>query len=304
MDLIDQILSPDNLRLAWQEVAENKGAPGVDQVSITRWERNWEERVHALAATVRANTYRPRPLRRFTILKKDGSPRRMGIPTVTDRVLQRAVLRVVDDLFDKAFLTCNFGYRAGLGLRQAVPAILAHRDSGRLWVLDADIDNCFESLDHGLILDFFSETIEDAVVLRLLEAWLKIGRPIPENPVGVSQGAVLSPLLCNVVLHRLDSGLVRRGRHPIRYADDFCVFCKTEAQAEKVQVEAQNILDALKLHFEPAKTSITHFYEGFDFLGIHFYRDSYSYLSREKRVEVKGNFDERQFYDFEPDGYG
>jgi len=303
MSLIDEILNPSNLKAAWQEVAQNKGAPGVDQVSIERWKRNWEERIYALAAAVRANTYKPRPLRRFTIPKVDGSLRYMAIPTVTDRVLQRAVLRRVDDRFERIFLGCSFGYRPGLGLRDAIPAILAQRDAGRQWVLDADIDECFDSLDHELLLGFFSETVSDAVVLRLVKQWLKSGRRNPKKAVGVPLGAVLSPLFCNIYLHRLDTALVGGGRRPVRYADDFCVFCGSQAEAESTRRETAQALAGLKLHLEPAKTNVTHFDQGFDFLGLHFYRDTYSFISQEKRVEVRGRFDENLFYDFTPDGY-
>lgn len=303
MKLINQILQPDNLRAAWEEVAENKGAPGIDRVSIKRWRRNWEERLADLAAAVRANTYQPGRLRRFTIPKKDGSLRQMAILTVTDRVLQRAVLRIVDDFFDKTFLDCSYGYRMGRGLRNAVPAILTLRDRGRRWVLDADIDGCFDSLHHDLLLAYFRETVDDAVVLNLLRQWLKTGLRNPERAVGISLGAVISPLLCNILLHRLDSALVGRGYHPIRYADDFCVFCRSKEEVEAAWQDTGEILAGLKLCLEPAKTAITTFEEGFDFLGIHFYRDTYSFICQEKRVEVKGDFDPHLFYDYVPEGY-
>jgi len=119
------------MRAAWEEVAEKKGAAGVDDVSIKRWRRNWEERLVNLAAAVRANTYRPRRLRRFSVPKPDGSLRHLAILTVTDRVLQRAVLRVLDDRFDRQFLDCSYGYRPGRGVRDAVAAIIQHRDAGR-----------------------------------------------------------------------------------------------------------------------------------------------------------------------------
>jgi len=303
MKLINQILSLDNLRAAWEEVAENKGAAGIDRVSIARWQRNWEERCANLAAAVRANTYRPSRLRRFTIPKKDGSPRQMAILTVDDRVVQRAVLRVVDNYFDRIFLECSYGYRQKRGVRNAIPAILRHRQDGHIWVLDADIDECFPSLDHALILECFSAVVNDAVVLNLLRMWLKSGAPRPGVPAGIPLGAVISPLLCNILLHRLDSGLVQRGWHPIRYADDFCVFCNTEDEARLAWQATEAILADLKLRLEPAKTNITSFEQGFDFLGIHFFRDTYSFTCQEKRIEVKGGFDPHLFYDYVPDGY-
>jgi retron-type reverse transcriptase len=153
----EHILAMENLTAAWEEVARKKGTAGIDEVSIKRWRRKWEERLVNLAAAVRANTYRPRRLRRFYVPKRDGSLRQLSILTVTDRVLQRAVLRVVDDRFDRHFLDCSYGYRQGRGLRDAVQAILQHRDAGWQYVLDGDIDECFDSLDHGLLMEFVQE---------------------------------------------------------------------------------------------------------------------------------------------------
>jgi group II intron reverse transcriptase/maturase len=303
MRLIDRILQPDNMRAAWEEVAAKKGAPGIDGVSIKRWRRNWEERLVNLGAAVRANTYQPQPLERFTQPKPDGSPRHMANLTVTDKVLQRAVLRVLDDHFDRQFLDCSYGYRQGRGVRDAVPAIIRYRDAGLQWVLDADIDECFDSLDHGLMLEFVREEVDDPRVLRLIEQWLWVGRRDPEKARGIPLGAVISPLLCNVYLHRLDLGLTERGYALVRYADDFCTFCASRARTEASRQGTEGILAVIKLCLEPGKTAITHFDQGFDYLGVHFYRDTYSFVAAGKRIEVEGDFDATLFYDYVPEGY-
>jgi len=303
MRLINRILQLDNMRAAWEEVAAKKGAPGIDGVSIKRWRRNWEERLVNLAAAVRANTYQPQPLERFTQPKPDGSPRHMANPTVTDKVLQRAVLRVLDDHFDRQFLDCSYGYRQGRGVRDAVPAIIRYRDAGLQWVLDADIDECFDSLDHELMLEFVREEVDDPLVLRLIEQWLWVGRRDPEKARGIPLGAVISPLLCNVYLHRLDRGLTERGYALVRYADDFCTFCPSRARTESSRQDTERILAVIKLCLEPRKTAITHFDQGFDYLGVHFYRDTYSFVAAGKRIEVEGDFDATLFYDYVPEGY-
>jgi len=303
MRLIDRILQPENMRAAWEEVAAKKGAPGIDGVSIKRWRRNWEERLVNLAAAVRANTYQPQPLERFTQPKPDGSLRHLANLTVTDKVLQRAALRVLDDHFDRLFLDCSYGYRQGRGVRDAVPAIIRYRDAGLQWVLDADIDECYDSLDHELILEFVREEVNDPLVLRLIEQWLRVGRRDPEETRGIPLGAVISPLLCNVYLHRLDLGLTERGYALVRYADDFCTFCAARAKAEAACQDTEQILAGIRLRLEPNKTAITHFEEGFDFLGVHFYRDTYSFVAAGKRVEVEGDFDTTLFYDYVPEGY-
>ncbi len=303
MRWIERILHPDNLRAAWEEVASRKGAPGSDGVSIARWRRNWEERLVHLAAAVRNNTYKPQPIKRFTRRKPDGSLRELVNLTVTDKVLQRAVLRVLDDHFDRLFLDCSYGYRQGRGVRDAIPAILAYRDAGLRWVLDADIDECFESLDHSLLLQFVREEVDDPIVLRLIEQWIRMGQRSPEERRGILMGAVISPLLCNVYLHRLDVGLTARGYALVRYADDFCVFCATQEEAEAARRDTEAVLAEIRLRLEPCKTNITHFDRGFDFLGVRFYRDSYSFSAAGKRVEVEGPFDPTLFYDYVPEGY-
>ena len=303
MRLIDRILQPGNMRAAWEEVAAKKGAPGIDGVSIKRWRRNWEERLVNLAAAVRANTYKPQPLQRFTRPKPDGSLRHLANLTVTDKVLQRAVLRVLDDHFDRLFLDCSYGYRQGRGVRDAVPAIIRYRDAGLQWVLDADIDECYDSFDHELLQAFVREEVDDPIVLRLIEQWLRVGRRNPQEARGIPLGAVISPLLCNVYLHRLDLGLTERGYALVRYADDFCTFGAARAKAEAAWQDTELILAEIKLCLEPRKTAITHFDEGFDYLGLHFYRDTYSFVAAGKRIEIEGDFDSTLFYDYVPEEY-
>ncbi len=293
------MINLENLRLAWQEVAERSGAAGIDRVSVSRWRRNWEERLVALSDTVRNQTYRPRPPRMICIPKKDGSLREISILTVTDRVLQRAFLRVVDDVFDHTFLECSYGYRAGRGLRDAVPAILYHRDLGRLWVVDADIDACFQRLQHAIILQEFNKCIDEPGILRLLRLWLQTGK----NTNGIFMGAVISPLLCNIYLNVMDHQLVANGFHLVRYADDFCIFCRSEEDARQALSFTGIVLSELFLQFEPAKTRITHFNHGFDFLGIHFDRSSFRYLANQEQIEVRGSIVDDLPFDQIPSRY-
>lgn len=160
--MLQQALEPDNLRLAWDEIADNKGISGVDRVSIRRWRRNWEERLVKLSRQVRRNTYKPHPLRVRRIPKKNRREKRvLRIPTVTDRVLQRAVLEVLYPIFEAQFLDCSFGYRPGRGLQDAVERILVLRVNDYAHVLDADIDDFFNQVDHALLLDFLRADLPD-----------------------------------------------------------------------------------------------------------------------------------------------
>jgi len=222
--------------------------------------------------------------------KKSGGYRHLTNLTVTDKVLQRAVLNVLDDVFDPLFLPCSYGYRKGRSTADAVEALCAHRDAGFVWVLDGDIDECFDSLDHELLLRFVREQVSDPIVLRLIEGWLLVGRRDPDVPRGIPMGAVISPLLCNIYLNRLDAALVALGWLVVRYADDFVVLCRTEEEAHAARDDTAAALASIKLRLEPHKTAVTSFEAGFDFLGVHFERDEYTYLWEGKRITVEGDF--------------
>jgi group II intron reverse transcriptase/maturase len=300
--LIDRILDLDNLRAAWEEVRENKGAAGADHVSLRKWSRTWEERLVTLARSVRANTYEPRPLRRFSLPKKSGGYRHFAIPTVTDRVLQRAVLRVLEVRCERLFLPYSYGYRPGRCVADAVRQVVILRENGYRWVLDADIDDCFDSLDHTLTEAYFNQLVEDPITRRLIRQWLRVGRLDPTIPRGIPLGAVISPLLCNLYLHRLDQRLTDLGYRWVRYADDFCVFCVNKNRARWAKADVAEILQDLRLRLEPRKTHITTFDDGFEYLGVLFEGNAYSYLWKDKRIEVEDGFD-WTFYDYVPDGY-
>ena len=303
MKLIQQVLSHENLSAAWDEVAAKKGAAGVDRVSIKRWRRRWEENLQNLALAVMTNTYQPSPSRTVCIPKKKGGWRRISILTVTDRVLQRAVLRVVDDCFDHGFLDCSYGFRQGRGVRDAVSRIIELRDQGYQWVLDADIDDCFNNLDHMLIRHFFRQTVADPILNRLVRQWLRVGASSEEDHRGIEMGGVISPLFCNLVLHQVDRVLSVSGWKMVRYADDFCVFAGSETEVCRAYDIVGEVLAALHLEYEPHKTRITDFDHGFDFLGGTFIRDEYHFTSNKKRVAIEGDLDNDLFIDYHPEGY-
>lgn len=335
-DLLDRILEFENLRAAWEHVRTRGQTPGVDDWSARRFARHWEENLRALDDEVRSNHYQPQRLRVRYIPKT--SPRqtperggrreregyrRLGIPTLRDRILQRAALNVLEERIDGKFLGCSYGYRPRRSLFHAVAALLSYRDRGFLWVLDADIDNCFDSLDHGVLHDLLPRYVVDPRVLRLMDQWLAVGavspgrrtssqpgqaNPAPQpRPVkGVSQGMPISPLLCNIYLHELDWRLTLRARRPlVRYADDFVVLARSEVEAERSRELAAGYLDQLKLRLKPEKTRITCFDQGFDFLGVHFEGDSYSYTWEDKQIEVTGGMGPLwSMRDYFPHGYG
>jgi group II intron reverse transcriptase/maturase len=303
MKLIEQVMDMDNLAKAWQRVAENRGAPGVDQISIRRFARHWEENLRRIRDLVWTNRYKPAGLRRIAVPKSRGEGQRLiAIPIVADRVLQRAVLNVVDDLFDREFLECSYGYRQGRGLRQAVAALLRYRDQGLIWVLEADIDDCFDSLDQELLTGFLVEKLDDPQVMELMRAWLQVGCRFRNPDRGIALGMPVSPLCCNVYLHRLDWELARHRWAVVRYADDLVVCCAGQRQAEQAREVVADALADLHLRLEPAKTRVTSFEQGFEFLGVRFDRDSYSFLWAGKAIEVEGPVP-AWIWGYMPEGY-
>lgn len=293
--LLDRILAPDNLADAWDAVAENAGVPGVDREGIRRFRRNWEARLAALAAAVRGNRYRPARLRTVFIPKPSGGRRRISIPTVTDRVLQRAALQVLLPRLDKKFLGCSYGYRPGRGVAQAAAQVIRYRDRGLTWLLEADIDDCFGSLDHGILIDRLRREVGDERVMALMVAWLTVGLPTPptaDQPArGIALGMPISPLWANLYLHELDWQLVRNRWALVRYADDFIVQTTSPEAAAQARRVVAHALDGLKLQFEPSKTGVASFDDGFEFLGVRFKGDTYAFTWEEKRIVVKGGFD-------------
>jgi len=288
--MIREILAWPNLVDAWNDVQRARAGPGSNGVTVKRWARNWEERLVNLRRAVMANTYKPDPLKRYTIPKRAGGYRHITCLTVSDKVLQRAMLNVLDAVVDPLFFPCSYGYRKGRSTAGAVKAICLWRDAGYRWVLDADIDECFDSFDHEVVKSFVRHHVDDAIVLRLIDQWLAQGQRDPDLARGIPLGAVISPLLCNLTLHQLDLAFAQAGHHLVRYADDFVVLCRSEEQARIARERAAATLARLHLQLEPNKTAITHFDEGFDYLGVHFERDQYTYIWEGKRITVEGDF--------------
>ena len=322
---VSRVLTSGNLRAAWNKVRKNGGVAGADDVSLRRFARDWEKYLVELQQAARTNTYQPKRLRRFRLRKPGGGWRVISVPTVADRVLQRAVLNVLEMPLDRKFLDCSYGYRPKRSLQDAVDQIIAYRNAGLDWVLDADVDAFFDSLDHELLIGFLREEIADEQVLNLIALWLKAGQrnsqvgdcfPVrfaqglraslamtqTRRTVGVPLGSPISPLLANVYLHRFDRVMVETGWRLVRYADDFIVLGPTRAEVEEARRFAVWALKQLRLQLDPGKTRVTSFDEGFDFLGVHFEGNTYSYLWKDKRVTVKGERDVWHF-PYPPEGY-
>lgn len=288
--LLQKVLDFDNLSQAWEKVGENNGIPGVDHISTSVWARTWEERLIKLAESVRSNTYEPSLLKTIHIKKQNRREyRKLRIPVISDRILQRAVLQVLYPIYEPQFLNCSFGYRPGRGLDDAVESILVIRTNGNGHVLDADIDDFFNQIDQTLLLEFLEEDLSDHSLIQLIKRWLKMAQLSKEKEIGIAMGSPLSPLFANIFLHRLDKAVASMHFPMVRYADDFLVFSQSEEEIHMAYNLIEKKLEELKLQYKPIKTQITTFKEGFDFIGVHFKEDTYEYIWQNKRVEVSGN---------------
>lgn len=277
------------VRLAFKAVKKNRGAAGIDKVSIEMFEQNLDENLNALMRELKTGTFVPKPLRRVWIPKdaKGTKLRPLGIPAVKDRIAQEVIRRLLEPIFEPLFHDCSFGFRPKRSCHKAVEKVLSFHAEGFRVTLDADIAGFFDNIPHPLIVNAVAEEVADGNILRLIEKFLAAG--VMDNGVfkpttiGTPQGGVISPLLANIVLNKLDWRLEAQGYRFVRYADDFVVVCKTRHEATTALELVEKIMTELGLSLSPEKTKIGSYGTGYDFLGFHL--SSKSRTMRPKSLE-------------------
>lgn len=277
--LYDKVYRMENLLSAFEQIRKNKGAPGIDKVTIEEYEKELESNLEALQQKLKAKTYRAKPVRRKYIRKDDGKMRPLGIPTVEDRVVQAAVRNIIEPIFEEEFLPSSYGFRPGISAHMALDQVTEYLNQGYVHVVDADLQSYFDTIPHEQLIKRIRKRITDGTVLNLIREFLTAGvmeeQTYQETNEGAPQGGVLSPLLSNIYLHQLDMLMAERGQRIVRFADDFIILCKSQKGAERVMRGVTKYLEEeLGLTVHPTKSKVVDSTkEPFTFLGYEFYRN-------------------------------
>ena len=287
--LYDRMLRRESLLKAFKKVKSAKGSGGIDGQTINDFAASLETNIDCLLAELKEKSYRPLAVRRVEIPKPSGGVRLLGIPAIRDRVVQQALLDILQPIFDPDFHPSSYGYRPGHSAHQAITkATMFIRQYGRKWVVDMDLSKCFDTLDHGLILSSFRRRIKDGSILALLEKFLKsgvmTGQGWQKSEIGSPQGGVISPLIANVYLDSFDQHMMERGHRIIRYADDILILCQSKSAAGNALKQASSYLENdLRLTVNQEKTHISHSLKGVKFLGV----SIHSHFTRIQMAKIK-----------------
>ncbi len=273
-DMVEQVLLSENMHKAWRQVKANKGAAGVDGMTVWEFPEFAQNHWSGIRKELMEGSYKPSPVRRVEISKLDGGKRPLGIPTVTDRVIQQAIAQVLSPVFDPGFSDSSYGFRPNRSAHAAVRKVLEYIKQGYIYAVDIDLSKFFDMVNHDLLMQRLNRCIGDKTLLRLIDRYLKAGvqidGQIEPTSKGVPQGGPLSPLLSNIVLDELDKELEKRGHRFVRYADDFIILVKSQRAGKRVMQSIKRfLLKNLKLVVNEKKSRVVKSNES-SFLGFIF----------------------------------
>lgn len=284
------------MQRAWKRVKANKGAAGVDGMGIAQTGQHLTSAWPVIREQLMAGTYRPSPVRRVGIPKPDGSERELGIPTVTDRLIQQALLQVLQPLIDPTFSEHSYGFRPGRRARDAVLAAQQNVQDGYRVVVDVDLEKFFDRINHDVLISRLQKRIEDASVIRLIRAYLNAGimrnGVVSEREQGTPQGGPLSPLLANVLLDEVDRELERRGHRFVRYADDCNVYVRSQKSGQRVMALLKRLYDKLHLTINVSKSAVASAF-GRKFLGYSLWADRKGEVKRAVSMQARERYKQR-----------
>lgn len=277
MSLIEEILSVENMNEAIKKVKSNKGASGIDKMTVDQIDAYFNEHKEDIINKIMNKSYKPQPVRRVYIPKSNGKLRPLGIPTVVDRVIQQAIAQKLSPIYENIFSDNSFGFRPGRDCHMAMNKVLEYLNQGFEWVIDLDIEKYFDTVNHDKLISILREKVNDSHTLHLIRKFLQAGVMdnglISSTTIGVPQGGPLSPILSNIYLDKFDKELEQRGLHFVRYADDCNIFVKSDVAAERVMKSVTSWLERkLFLKVSATKTKIVRPTNS-NFLGFTFWKN-------------------------------
>ena len=291
MELMEEILSEKNLKMAIKKVKQNKGAPGIDRMTVQEVEDWFNKYKEEVVSKIMNKQYRPMPVKRVYIPKPNGKKRPLGIPTVVDRVIQQAMLQVLSEIYEPIFSEHSFGFRPRRSAHMVMEEVMNNLNEGYEWIVDLDIEKFFDTVNHDKLISILRENVNDATTLHLIRAYLRAGvldeGLIKSTTVGTPQGGPISVILSNIYLDKFDKELESRGLRFARYADDCIIFVKSEMSANRVMKSVTSWLERkLFLKVSATKTKVVRPMKG-QFLGFTFYKDSQEWKCRPTKDRKK-----------------
>ena len=295
MELIGKILSEDNLNEAIKKVKSNKGAPGVDKMSVAQIDDYLKVHKEEIISSIMNMTYKPQPVRRVYIPKANGKKRPLGIPTVVDRVIQQAIAQELSKIYEPLFSNSSYGFRPNRSAHNAIEKVLELLNEGYEWVVDLDIEKYFDTVNHDKLISILREEVNDKTTLHLIRKFLRAGVMenglISSNSEGMPQGGPLSPILSNIYLNKFDKELESRGLHFVRYADDANILVKSELSANRVMKSVTSWLERkLFLKVSATKTKVVRPNDS-NFLGFTFLKRSDEWKCKPMDTKVQNLYD-------------
>lgn len=298
MKLIEKILSKENLQIAIKKVKQNKGAPGIDKMTVHEFEDWFNQYQEDVISKIMNKQYQPMPVKRVYIPKPNGKERPLGIPTVVDRVIQQAMLQVLTEIYEPIFSEHSFGFRPRRSAHMALEEVLRYLNEGYEWIVDLDIEKFFDTVNHDKLISILRENVNDSTTLQLIRAYLRAGvldkGLVKSTTIGTPQGGPISVILSNIYLDKFDKELETRGLRFVRYADDCIIFTKSEMSANRVMKSVTSWLERkLFLKVSATKTKVVRPTKG-QFLGFTFYKNGQGWNckptdDRKKRLYSKIN---------------
>ena len=300
MKLMEKILSKENLEIAIKKVKQNKGAPGIDKMTVQEIEYWFEQYQEELISKIMNKQYRPMPVKRVYIPKPNGKQRPLGIPTVVDRVIQQAMFQVLSEIYEPVFSEHSYGFRPKRSAHMAMEEVVQYLNEGYEWIVDLDIEKFFDTVNHDKLISILRENVNDATTLHLIRAYLRAGvlenGLIKSTIIGTPQGGPISVILSNIYLDKFDKELETRNLRFVRYADDSIILVKSEMSANRVMKSVTSWLERkLFLKVSATKTKVVRPTKG-QFLGFTFYKNSQEWKSRPTKDRKKRLYSKIQEY--------